>query len=164
LVRVSCLNNAFWQNHIMYTRLVLGITVLISLTIGVIPITQQLTDAFSNPSTLLTKAPVAISGDNIYVAWWSNSTGNDEVMFRASSDAGKTFSDVIDLSNSTNSDSQDAEIAADGVKVVVTWWERNQTSNDPFIIISNDGGKTFGPLLKLSTNGTISTGEVKPLI
>jgi hypothetical protein len=32
------------------------------------------------------------------------------------------------------------------------------------MIISDDGGKTFGPLLRLSTNGTISTGEVKPLI
>ena len=110
------------------------------------------------------KIPVAVSGDNIYLAWSSNKTGNNEVMFRASSDAGKTFSDVIDLSNSTNSDSQDAEIAADGVRVVITWWERNQTSNEPVVIVSDDGGKTFGPLLKLSTNGTISTGEVKPLI
>jgi hypothetical protein len=85
-------------------------------------------------------------------------------MFRVSSDAGKTFSDVIDLSNSTNSDSQDAEIAADGVRVAITWWERNQTSNEPVMIISDDGGKTFSPLLRLCTNGTISTGEVKPLI
>jgi hypothetical protein len=27
-------------------------------------------------------APLAVSGDNIYVAWWTNKTGNDEVMFR----------------------------------------------------------------------------------
>ncbi|TLX82830.1 MAG: exo-alpha-sialidase [Thaumarchaeota archaeon] len=110
------------------------------------------------------KVPVAISGDNIYLTWSSNKTGNDEVMFRGSADAGKTFSNEIDLSNSTNSDSQDAEIAADGVKLVVTLWERNQTSNEPVIIISNDGGKTFGPMLKLSNNGTISAGEVKPLM
>jgi hypothetical protein len=32
------------------------------------------------------------------------------------------------------------------------------------MIISNDGGKTFGPMLKLAANGTLSTGEVKPLI
>jgi len=118
----------------------------------------------SFPEEFSKKVPVAISGDNIYLTWSSNKTGNDEVMFRASADAGKTFSNEIDLSNSTNSNSQDAEIAADGVKVVVTWWERNQTSNEPVMIISNDGGKTFGPMLKLSNNGTISTGEVKPLI
>jgi hypothetical protein len=33
-------------------------------------------------------APPAITGDNIYVAWWTNKTGNDEVLFRASTDAG----------------------------------------------------------------------------
>jgi hypothetical protein len=35
------------------------------------------------------KAPVVISGDNVYIAWWSNKTGNnDEGMFRASTDGG----------------------------------------------------------------------------
>ncbi len=35
------------------------------------------------------KAPIATSG--VYVTWWSNKTGNDEVMFKASTDGGKTF-------------------------------------------------------------------------
>ncbi|MFL6433596.1 MAG: hypothetical protein ACJ71O_07685, partial [Nitrososphaeraceae archaeon] len=52
------------------------------------------------------KAPIATSGDNnVYIAWWSNKTGNDEVMFKASADEGKTFSDKMDLSNSTTSES-----------------------------------------------------------
>ena len=42
-------------------------------------------------------APPAITGDNVYVAWWTNKTGNDEVLFRASTDAGKTFGDKINL-------------------------------------------------------------------
>lgn len=29
------------------------------------------------------KAPPAITGDNVYVAWRTNKTGNDEVLFRA---------------------------------------------------------------------------------
>ena len=154
----------------MKTRFVLEAVIAIALiTIpgGIAPIflldqAYALRESFSEESSK--KVPVAISGDNIYLTWSSNKTGNDEVMFRASADAGKTFSNEIDLSNSTNSNSQDAEIAADGVKVVVTWWERNQTSNEPVMIISNDGGKTFGPMLKLAANGTLSTGEVKPLI
>jgi hypothetical protein len=37
-------------------------------------------------------APIAISGDkNVYVTWVSNKTGNDEIMFKASSDSGKIF-------------------------------------------------------------------------
>lgn len=149
-----------------FLEAVIGITLFITLC-GTAPIFlshQACALGESFPQEFSKKVPVAISGDNIYLTWSSNKTGNDEVMFRVSSDAGKTFSDVIDLSNSTNSDSQDAEIAADGVKVAITWWERNQTSNEPVMIISDDGGKTFGPLLRLSTNGTISTGEVKPLI
>jgi hypothetical protein len=101
-------------------------------------------------------APMATSGDNnVYVAWWSNKTGNDEVMFKASTDAGKTFSNKMNLSNTPKSDSQDAEIAAAGNNVYITWWERNQTMNEPVIRISNDNGKTFGPILNLSANGTI---------
>jgi hypothetical protein len=32
--------------------------------------------------TSRTRAPIAISGNNVYITWWSNKTGNDEVMFR----------------------------------------------------------------------------------
>jgi hypothetical protein len=52
-------------------------------------------------------APSVVSGDNIYIAWWTNNTenGNEEVMFRASTDGGATFSDRINLSNTTDDDS-----------------------------------------------------------
>ena len=101
------------------------------------------------------KAPIAISGDNMYIAWWTNATGNDEIMFRASSDGGTTFMDKINLSNSTDADSEDVEIAADGDHLIITWWERNQTAEEPVVRISSDAGATFGPLLKLTSNGTI---------
>jgi hypothetical protein len=58
------------------------------------------------------EAPIATSGDNVYIGWWTNKTGNDEVMFRASTDGGKTFGDKINLSNSTKAESQDAHIDA----------------------------------------------------
>jgi hypothetical protein len=99
-------------------------------------------------------APIAASGDNIYIAWWTNKTGNDEVMLRASTDNGATFGDKINLSNSTKSESRDAQIAASGDRVFVTWWERNATSNEPVLRISNDNGKTFGEMFRLSANGT----------
>jgi hypothetical protein len=37
--------------------------------------------------------------NDVYVAWWTNKTGNDEVMYRVSIDGGKTFTDKINLSN-----------------------------------------------------------------
>jgi hypothetical protein len=105
------------------------------------------------------KAPVAITGNNIYVAWWTNETGNDEVMFRASTDAGQTFRDQINLSNTTDADSTRVEIDSDADSIVVTWWETNQTSDTPFMKVSNDNGETFGPLLELATSGTIGAAE-----
>ena len=101
------------------------------------------------------EAPIATSGDNIYITWWSNKTGNEEVMFRASTDNGATFGDKINLSNTTAADSDDAEIAASGDNVYVSWWERNETSDTPVARVSNDNGATFGPMLMLATNGTI---------
>ncbi len=103
--------------------------------------------------------PVIISGNNVYLTWWSNKTGNNEVLFRASTDGGQVFGDKINLSNTTNAESVDVEIAAEGNNVVVTWWERNQTVNEPVVRISNDGGQTFGETLRLATNGTIGNNS-----
>jgi hypothetical protein len=100
-------------------------------------------------------APIATSGDNnVYIAWWNNKTGNDEVMFKASTDGGKTFGDKMNLSNSSKSESQDAQITAAGNNVYITWWERNQTMNEPVMKVSNDNGKTFGEKIMLSNNAT----------
>jgi hypothetical protein len=121
---------------------------------------QQSAYAFSGDTKAdIVKAPIATSGDNIYITWSANKTGNDEVMFRASTDNGATFGDKINLSNSTKSESQDVQIDASGDRVFVTWWERNATSNVPVLKISTDNGKTFGPVLNLAANGTIGSGS-----
>lgn len=120
------------------------------------------TDVTGGISDSNTQAPVVVSGDNMYIAWWTNNTqnGNQEVMFRASNDGGATFGDKINLSNTTDADSSRVEIAGEGADVVVTWWETNQTSDTPVARISTDGGATFGPLIRLGANGTIdSTAE-----
>jgi hypothetical protein len=125
-------------------------------------INNQSADAFVIPGLggrTDSKAPVVVSGDNIYITWWTNNTenGNEEVMFRASNDGGATFGDKINLSNTVDADSWRVEIAGEGADVVVTWWETNQTSDSPVARVSTDGGATFGPMLTLATNSTISS-------
>jgi hypothetical protein len=157
----------------MNVKITLGVVLMITLatTIGLTSILQRLDAAVGvggagvigsgSPGGALRAvdttpdAPPAITGDNIYVAWWTNKTGNNEVMCRASTDAGKTFGDKINLSNTTDTDSTRVEIDSDADNVVVTWWETNDTSDVPVMRVSDDNGKTFGPLLKLATNGTI---------
>jgi hypothetical protein len=105
----------------------------------------------SNDAFKTNRAPIATSGDkNVYVTWWSNKTGDWEIFFKASTDGGKTFGPKINLSNSKGFVSSNAEINAVGDNVYVTWWERNTTSNEPVMRISNDNGKTFGEKIMLS--------------
>jgi hypothetical protein len=103
------------------------------------------------------KAPMVTSDGNIYVVWWTNKSGNWEVMFRASND-GATFGDKINLSNSIDTNSENAEIVASGNNVLVSWWENSLTNStsESVLRVSTDSGQTFGPILKLSANGTIS--------
>ncbi len=61
--------------------------------------------------------------------------------------------------NSTDAESQDVQIAAADDNVIVTWWERNSTSNEPVVTISTDNGTTFGSIMKLAVNGTIGRAE-----
>ncbi|HEX5979214.1 MAG TPA: hypothetical protein VFY68_18165, partial [Nitrososphaeraceae archaeon] len=73
----------------------LGTTLIATTTLG---------EAFAPTSR---RAPASVSGDNIYVAWWTNNTSNnnEEVNFRASTDGGQTFGDKVNLSNTTDFDS-----------------------------------------------------------
>ena len=129
--------------------------------------TIQSAQAFIDPTTELRepKTPMAVSqdGNNVYVVWWTNRSGNWEVMFRASNDGGATFSDKMNLSNTPNADSWRVEIAGEGDTVVVSWWETNQTSDIPVAKVSNDSGETFGPLVMLAANGTIGSGEAEEI-
>lgn len=77
-----------------------------------------------------------------------------------SNDNGATSGDKINLSNTTAVDSINAEIQTVGDNVFVTWWEgANATSNVLVLRVSTDDGATFGPLLTLTTNGTIGSTE-----
>jgi hypothetical protein len=140
---------------------ILGVIIGVTLVaIGTItPMGQQAEGKVTIP-ILARDAPAAITGENVYVAWSTNKTANnnEEIMFRASTDGGTTFSDKINLSNTTDSDSWRAEIAGEGDNVIVTWWETNQTSDTPVTRISTDNGATFGSLLMLGNNGTLTTG------
>ncbi len=108
------------------------------------------------------KAPMAASqdGNNVYIIWWTNKSENWEVMFRASNDGGQTFGDKINLSNSLDAESQNAEIVAAGNNnVFVSWWETSPEtgSSESVLRITTDAGQTFGPMIMLGMNRTITT-------
>src|SRR5919204_192190 len=160
------LNNNKKNNTIVTAAKVFSLATILAVAIVGVTIIPPLTaQAYMDPNNLKTeKAPAVISGDNIYIVWWTDKgtpNTNGEVMFRASNDGGATFGDKMNLSNTPNADSVDAEIAAEGATVMVTWWERNQTSDVPVARISTDGGETFGVMLRLGANGTLTNTEAE---
>ena len=48
-------------------------------------------------------------------------------------------------------------VSQDGNNVYVIWWTNKSENWEVMFRASNDGGHTFGPLIMLGTNGTIST-------
>jgi hypothetical protein len=119
---------------------------LVQLTYGTV--------AVQGPESRVT---LAVSGDNIYIAWITNKSGYDQVMFRSSNDTGATFNDKIILSNTTNATLQDIQVAAGADNVVVIWRQQtNATSDEPIARISADNGQTFEPVDNLASNGTIN--------
>lgn len=152
---------------------VLGVIVMITLVAATIaattPITllplqsaQSATTSSKGASLLYSgpRASIATSdgGKNIYLTWWDNKTGNNEVFFAGSSNGGKSFRNPINLSNATGG-SADSEVAASGSNVYVTWWD-NKTGNwEVFSRASTDDGKSFGnaTMLKSIGNSTAKT-------
>jgi hypothetical protein len=146
------MKNLSWTQSILLT-----LPIIIVSTLSVDIIQSVVGEEFEITPVLL--APIAISNGNVYVVWSSNNTGDWEVLIRTSTDNGMTFSEKMNLSNSTGSDSINAEIEASGNDVFVTWWENNQTSNDPVMRISQDSGNTFGPVLSLAANDTLRAAQ-----
>jgi hypothetical protein len=131
--------------------------ILILAAVGILITASLMMEQDVRAPTSIRSAPPLITGDNVYVAWWSNNTinGNNEVLFRVSADSGASFSDKINLSNTNDSESERVELDSDGESVIVTWWETNETDEIPIMRVSNDNGETFGPILRLGANGTI---------
>src|SRR5688500_6074440 len=145
---------SYFKNVMKQYLTVCGIAVI---ALAMIVTTSTMTYAVEKPSKAL-PALIAASDENVYVVWGNNDTANNnsEVMFRASIDGGQTYGDKVNLSNSSSSNSTDFDVEATIDNVIVSWWETNQTSAEPVIVFSGDRGATFGSILRLASNGTIS--------
>ena len=99
---------------------------------------------------------IAASGDNVYLMWPSNKTGNWEIQFRASDDGGNTFADKINLSNSSNSDSTiNNGIATSDEGNIYISWNDNKTGNvETYLRVSTDNGQSFTPAVMINGTGT----------
>jgi hypothetical protein len=126
-----------------------------------ITIPEIVSDVSSIEIAPILLAPIATSGNNVYIVWPSNQTGHLEIFFRSSSDNGQTFVDKVNLSNSPDVDSIDPQLATSGNHVYISWWEDyGNGTRVPFFAASNDNGRTFQPGMSLSENGPIPVQDI----
>ena len=71
-------------------------------------------------------------------------------MFRSSINGGQTFDNKINLRNTTNAESDDANIAGSENNVYVRQRGHNATVNEPVMEVSNDIYQTFGQMILIS--------------
>jgi LVIVD repeat len=94
---------------------------------------------------------IAVSGNNVYVAWQDVMQGNKEILLRKSIDGGTTFGSINNLSNNA-ADSIFPAIAVSGNNVYVVWSERTLGNDHILFRSSVDGGTTFRMVTTLSNN------------
>ena len=102
----------------------------------------------SSVNPKISAAPSSVSGsnsnnNNVYVVWVDETTGNNEILFKRSTDNGTSFSDTpINLSNNTGISST-PQIMTSGNNVYVVWSDQSTGDGDIYFRTSTDGGATF---------------------
>ena len=115
----------------------------------------------SNDSSDSINPQLATVQNNLFVIWNDNSTKNYNIMIKRSSDGGITFSQPINLSNTTKADSINPQLASTANELYVVWQGNNKEGQfDIFLSKSSDGGITFSQPINLSN--TTNSNSINP--
>jgi hypothetical protein len=106
---------------------------------------------------------VSSSGLDVHVAWRDDRNGDYDIYYNHSADGGVTWqaNDLRLDSDASGVDSQEVEIAVDGVNVYVCYKDQRNGGGDDdvFINVSNDAGATWLPSdMRLDTGNGDSDG------
>lgn len=107
-----------------------------------------------SPIIHLTKiaAPIATSGNNVFIAWANNDTGHWNVFVAKGTDAGKTLKTMmISTPNKGSILNHETQISASGSNVYDTWWTNKTGTEMPLFRTSNDNGAKFGKTIMLNS-------------
>src|SRR6266540_4078099 len=81
-------------------------------------------------------------GNSTFVVWQDNTTGNNEIYLKKSTDGGVTFVSRKKLNNNTGS-SESPQIESEGNSTFVVWQDNTTGNNEIYLKKSTDGGVTF---------------------
>jgi hypothetical protein len=89
---------------------------------------------------------VCCSGDRVYVVWYDDRLGGNDIYFNRSLDAGDTWLPVavrVDTDPVGTAQSREPQIACDGERVYVVWFDDRDGSWDIRFNCSRDAGDTW---------------------
>src|SRR5918999_4258301 len=108
---------------------------------------------------------IAAYDEKVHVAWIDDSLGNNEILLARSIDNGTTFSEAINLSNTTNTNSRNLELSAFDNNVYAVWLDDDERGNGIILFrASNDGGETFGSSITIARNVTTNNDFTFPKV
>ena len=106
---------------------------------------------------------IAVAGQFVYIVWEdrtpdpTNPTRNPEILFAKSTDRGRNFPSIINLSNNFGVSLSPSIAAPRARHVLVTWSDVGQNQNsDIWLAKSSDGGDTFGSPINVSNDNNHS--------
>jgi glucose/arabinose dehydrogenase len=109
-----------------------------------------------NSHTKLLLPQVSPVGSNIFLIWQDNSTGNEEIFLRKSTNGGITFGNTTNVSSNTGF-STSPQIESFGNNTFVIWQDNSTGNEEIFLRKSTNGGITFGNTTNVSSNTGFST-------
>jgi hypothetical protein len=91
------------------------------------------------------------NGNNVYVVWSDNSTGNGDIYFRRSLDNGDNFEGIDNLDQNMTTSSNPAIETSEEANVYVVWLGiSSKMTTEIFLRASGDGGFSFDKLISLT--------------
>jgi len=110
----------------------------------------------SNNTGISDQPDIAVSGNNVIFVWrdftGTSSTSQGDIFTRRSTDGGKTFSSIVNLS-ANKGESDNPRVSASGNTVLVVWEDNTGITSgakEIFMIRSTDAAKTFAKFVNLS--------------
>ncbi len=122
------------------------------------PAVDLSSDQFDSEIPLL-----ATAGSNLYAVWLNNTAGNTDILFRASTNDGGSWTPALGtpafkVSNrATNGASSNPEVAAAGSNVYVVWQDNSTGNAEVWFRASINSGGSFGSPVNLSGETRDST-------
>ena len=127
----------WWNSEIFYRR---------STNDGV---NWSVENQLTNDTTFSNTPSIAVSGNNIHVAWEDMRDGNFEIYYKNSTDNGQTWSSDMRLTNEST-ESLHPSVAVSGSNVHITWVDYRDGNEEIYYKVSNDGGLSWDPDIRLT--------------